>query len=392
MIVVGMLSGTSMDGLDVAVAEISLDGGVATLTPRHVASQPWPAELQRRLLAVLPPAATDAAEICALDNLVGQAAGRAAAAALAAAGLRGDLVSWLGQTIYHAVQDGRALGGLQLGQPAWIVEATGLPVVSDLRSRDIAAGGHGAPLAGTLDALWLAGPDGPRAALNLGGIANITVVGAPGEPVVAYDTGPANCLLDVVAGRATRGARHYDAGGELAASGTVDDGLLARLLDEPYYAAPPPKSTGRELFTAGYLDARVRDTAPADLAATLVALTARTVARECARHGVVEVVGSGGGMDNPVLVEALRRELAPVPLRRADDLGLPADAKEALLTALLGALTWHGVPGVVPGATGAPVPRVLGRISPGDAGLRLPEPAGPVHALRVRAAGSEEEP
>lgn len=381
MIVVGMISGTSMDGLDVAVADLTLGGGTLVLEPLHVTSSPWPAELHERLLAALPPAPTTAAEICALDTLVGQAAGRAAAAALAATGRDGDLVSWLGQTIYHWISDGHARGGLQLGQPAWIVEETGLPVVSDLRSRDIAAGGHGAPLAGTLDALWLAGPGGPRAALNLGGIANITVVG--GDGILAYDTGPANCLLDVVAGRASGGALHYDAGGALAASGTVDESLLARLLDEPYYAAPPPKSTGRELFTAGYLDALDRGTAPADLAATLVALTARTVADACAAHGVTEVVGSGGGMDNPVLVDALRRALAPVPLRRSDDLGLPSDGKEALLTVLLGALTWHGVPGVVPGATGSAVPRVLGRISPGNAPLRMPDPAGPVHALRL---------
>ena len=413
MIVVGLLSGTSMDGLDAAVAEIEIADGVVRLTPLGAHPTPWSPRLRDRLLAVLPPGRTTVAEVCALDTLVGQAAAAAADAALNALGRPGDLVSWLGQTVFHWVRDGEALGSLQLGQPAWIAERTGVAVVSDLRSTDIAAGGHGAPLASTLDALWLAGPR-RRAALNLGGIANITVVGRPGEPVVSFDTGPGNCLLDVLATRTVTGpgagpatgpgtdgdAPGYDVDGALAAAGTVDPALLAELLAEKYYAAEPPKSTGRELFTADYLDSAVdsaliaarerghgtrrapNPTAP-DIAATLVALTARTVADACARYGVTEVVGSGGGMHNPVLVGALRAALGPVPLRRSDELGLPVDAKEAYLTALLGALSWHGVPGVLPGATGSRVPRVLGRFSPGHRPLRLPDPAGPVHTLQI---------
>lgn len=409
MIVVGLLSGTSMDGLDVAVAEIEIAGGVVRLTPLGAHTTPWSPRLRDRLLAVLPPGRTTVEEVCALDTLVGQAAAAAADTALAALDRPGDLVSWLGQTVFHWVDEGAALGSLQLGQPAWIAERTGLPVVSDLRSTDIAAGGHGAPLASTLDALWLAGPR-RRAALNVGGIANITVVGRPTEPVVSFDTGPGNCLLDVLATRTAAGAGQgtaagaapgYDVDGALAAAGTVDQALLAELLAEKYYAAEPPKSTGRELFTADYLDAALRtashaashaarrrsprtaDPTPPDIAATLVALTARTVADACARYAVTEVVGSGGGMHNPVLVAALRAALLPVPLRRSDELGLPVDAKEAYLAALLGALSWHGVPGVRPGATGSRVPRVLGRFSPGHRPLRLPDPAGPVHALQV---------
>ncbi|MCD2196624.1 anhydro-N-acetylmuramic acid kinase [Actinomycetospora endophytica] len=406
-----MLSGTSMDGLDTAVCEIEVpdgatehaDRGAASLTVLGHRSAPWPADLQERLLAVLPPARTTVEEIASLDNAVGQAAGRAADQALEAVGVPGDLVAWLGQTVFHGIAGGTATGGLQLGQPAWIAEATGLPVVSDLRATDIAAGGHGAPLASTLDALWLA--TGERTiALNLGGIANITVVaptipheGNPhparatgssphGRPtVIAYDTGPANCWLDVVAHRAT--GVPYDVDGALAASGTVDDALLDHLLAEPYYAARPPKTTGRELFTAAALDAAVAATSPgiepADLAATLVALTARTVADACRAHGPVEVVGSGGGMDNPVLRAALAEALAPTRLVYSDERGLPSAAKEAVLTALLGALTWHGVPGVRPGATGSHTARVLGRISPGRRPLRLPEPVGAVHALRI---------
>ncbi|MDT7583921.1 MAG: anhydro-N-acetylmuramic acid kinase [Pseudonocardiales bacterium] len=400
MIVVGLLSGTSMDGLDVAVAEIEIAGGVVRLTPLGAHTTPWSPRLRDRLLAVLPPGRTTVDEVCALDTLVGQAAAAAADAALGDLGRPGDLVSWLGQTVYHWVREGEALGSLQLGQPAWITERTGLPVVSDLRGTDIAAGGHGAPLASTLDALWLAGPR-RRAALNLGGIANITVVGRPGEPVVSFDTGPGNCLLDVLATRTgtasgTAGTPGYDVDGALAAAGTVDPALLAELLAEKYYAAEPPKSTGRELFTADYLDSaelaarhlghgtrRTPNPTAPDIAATLVALTARTVADACARYAVTEVVGSGGGMHNPVLVGALRTALDPVPLRRSAELGLPVDAKEAYLTALLGALSWHGVPGVLPGATGSRTSRVLGRFSPGHRPLRLPDPAGPVHTLQI---------
>jgi anhydro-N-acetylmuramic acid kinase len=382
VIVVGLLSGTSMDGLDAAVCEIRVDdAGVVRLGLLGHRWTPWPAGLRERLLAVLPPAPTTVEEIAALDNAVGQAAGDAACGALAAAGVRGDLVAWLGQTVFHGIAAGRATGGLQLGQPAWIAEATGLPVVSDLRATDIAAGGHGAPLASTLDALWLAS-DQTRIALNLGGIANLTAVG-PGGRVLAYDTGPANCWLDVVAHRAT--GDPCDVDGALAAAGTVDPGLLDHLLAEPYYAAPPPKTTGRELFTAAALDravAAVRpDITPPDLAATLVALTARTVADACRAHAPTEVIGSGGGMANPVLRAAIAAELGDVPLVRSDDRGLPSAAKEAVLTALLGALTWHGVPGVVPGATGSPTPRVLGRISAGPEPLRLPEPVPAVRSL-----------
>jgi len=274
------------------------------------------------------------------------------------------------------VVDGHARGTLQLGQPAWVVEATGLPVVSDLRARDIAAGGEGAPLASTLDALWLGGGP-PRAALNLGGIANITVV--RGESVLAFDTGPASCLLDAAAQRIT--GEPCDRDGHLALSGRVDEDLLARLLTEPYYAKGAPKSTGRELFTSGYVDAP--HVADVDLMATLTELTAITVADACRPYGLTEVVASGGGVRNPALLAALRRRLVPTPLVTTDERGLPADAKEAYLVALLGFLTWHQLPGVVPGGTGSTVPRVLGRLSPGDAPLQLPAPVPPPRRLVI---------
>jgi anhydro-N-acetylmuramic acid kinase len=377
VIVAGLISGTSMDALDVAVADLSLADGVITLRPLGAQEHPWPSDLRTRLLALLPPAPTTAGEICDLDQAVGQATAEAAAAALARfADGRGDLIASHGQTAFHRVVDGHARGTLQLGQPAWVVEATGLPVVSDLRARDIAAGGEGAPLASTLDALWLGGGP-PRAALNLGGIANVTVL--DGESVLAFDTGPASCLLDAAAQRRT--GEPCDRDGRLALAGRVDEDLLARLLTEPYYAKAAPKSTGRELFTTDYVDAP--DVADADLMATLTELTAVTVADACRPYGLTEVVASGGGVRNPALLAALRRRLAPTPLVTTDERGLPADAKEAYLVALLGFLTWHQLPGVVPGGTGSAVPRVLGRLSPGDAPLHLPAPVPPPRLLVV---------
>ncbi|MDP9096132.1 MAG: anhydro-N-acetylmuramic acid kinase, partial [Pseudomonadota bacterium] len=287
---------------------------------------------------------------------------------------------------------GQARGTLQLGQPAFIAERTGLPVISDFRAADVAAGGQGAPLASTLDALWLApavgeAPDGTRrAALNLGGIANITIVGNYGDPVVAFDTGPANCLMDLEAVRQTAGAKSSDIDGLIALGGGLDARLLASLMREPYFALAPPKSTGRELFDAAYLASHMADLPPiadATIMMTLVHLTALTVANACRAAGVTEVIASGGGVRNPVLMAVLARFLGPIGLTTAEARGLPSAAKEAYLFALLGFLTWHGLPGTVPGATGSIVPRILGRLSPGHAPLRLPDPAPPPTRLRI---------
>jgi anhydro-N-acetylmuramic acid kinase len=371
--VIGLISGTSMDAIDVAVADLSLAGRTVVLDPVEHAEHPFPEDLRR------PP--TSAADLCVLDTRLGQAFAEVAAR------YRGDLVASLGQTAHHWVEDGRCLGTLQLGQPAWIAEATGLPVVADLRVRDVAAGGHGAPLASTLDALWLADFDGPATALNIGGIANVTRISPEG--VIAYDTGPGNALMDAAMTVLSGGLRDQDTDGEFARRGHVHAELLDRLLADPYYARPAPKSTGKEHFNRAYLD-RVSEglTMPAeDLLATLTELTARTIAAEC--EGTV--IGSGGGMRNPVLVESLRRH---VDLRTSDELGLPAAGKEAYLAALLGFLTWHGLPANVPSATGAAGPRPLGSITPGRYPLRLPEPVitavtGLTISRRERRSGQE---
>ena len=360
MKVVGLMSGTSMDGLDAAVAEFEWDDGAIAMSPLRHVERPWPDDVRARLHAALGP--TTAGELCELDQLIGQAS-----AELTAQLLPADLVVSHGQTVHHWVAGGEAKGTLQLGQPAWIVEATGLPVISDVRARDIAAGGQGAPVAGILDDLWLRS-EHTRAALNLGGIANVTIV-RRGSPPIAFDTGPANCLLDEAA-RRTLG-RPSDEDGRLAATGTPDAALLAALLADPYYGLAPPKSTGREHFRLGELP----DLAPADLLATLTELTAVTVADALAPYAPVEVVASGGGVRNPALRAALQRRL---PLTSSDQHGLPAQAKEAYLMALVGFLAWHQVPLL----TG---PHVLGRISPGNAPLAIPPPVAPPTGLLIRS-------
>src|SRR5262245_42596823 len=303
--VIGLLSGTSMDGVDVAVADLLLKGDAIDLVPVGHTELPYPAELRAALLDVLPPGTTSAEQMCRLDTAAGQAFAEAARHALdTIAGGRADLVASLGQTVYHWVEGDRALGTLQLGQPAWIAEATGLPVVSDLRARDVAGGGHGAPLAIVLDRLWLRDATDTTAALNLGGIANITVV-APDRPAVAYDTGPGNALLDAAARMISGGVWQQDVDGDLAAQGTVDETLLEVLRADPYYKLDPPKSTGKEHFHREHITtalAEVGHVAGDDLLATLVELTAVTVADACRAHGVTRVVASGGGTRNPTLM------------------------------------------------------------------------------------------
>ena len=377
MRIVAVASGTSADALDVGVVDVGLEGSSVTMGIVATGLEPWPDDLRRALLDVLPPAGTTAGAICQLDQLIGVAVADAVDRVVAQLDRPPHLVVSPGQTVFHDVRDGRCYGTLQLGQPAWIAERTGLPVVSDLRARDVAAGGHGTPLASTLDALWLAGSGGPRAALNLGGIASVSVVGEEGEPVKAWDTGPATCLLDVAAQRVTEGRLNHDVDGRLALAGEVRAELLAVLLEHPHFSELPPVSTGREAFSAGYLD-DVLDRGPdvdgPDLLATLTELTALTVARALAPYGVMEVVASGGGVRNPALMEAVRRRLDGVPLVTSDERGIPADAKEVVLWALLGFMTWHGLAGAT-SATGALEGRVLGRITPGLEPLRLPKPA-----------------
>ncbi|NBE93500.1 anhydro-N-acetylmuramic acid kinase [Nonomuraea sp. KC401] len=375
MKVLGMISGTSHDGIDVAVVDFALADGVLRGRVGHTASTPYPEELRARLIAALPPAPTTLAEMCELDTHIGQCFAEAAAAAIAEGG-PADLIVSHGQTVFHWVERTHARGTLQIGQPAWIAERTGTPVLSDVRVRDITAGGHGAPLVSVLDGLLLGAYEGGAGALNLGGIANMTVV--RGNELYAYDIGPANALIDaVVTGRALN-ARGFDEDGRIAASGRVSPPLLEALLDEPYYRLAPPKSTGKELFHPGYVDEALAraggEVGDADLVATLTELTVRTVAGDVRKAGVRTLVVSGGGCRNPVIMDGLRSALPAVDVRPSDDLGAPADDKEAIAFALIGWLSAHGLPGTVPGGTGARAARVLGTLTPGAGPLVLPAP------------------
>ncbi|GAA4914606.1 anhydro-N-acetylmuramic acid kinase [Stackebrandtia albiflava] len=386
MKILGMISGTSHDGIDVAVVDFQADGTALTGEILHTDSTPYDKALRNRLIAALPPADTSFAEVCELDTLIGQTFAAAAETAIAAAGPV-DLIVSHGQTVYHWVGAETALGTLQIGQPAWIAERTGTPVLSDVRIRDITAGGHGAPLVSYLDGLVLGAAGGTPAALNLGGISNMTVVRGP-DDVTAYDIGPANALIDAAVIATGAHPQGYDEDGRIAASGTVDERLLAVLLAEPYYRLPAPKSTGKELFHADYVRQAVAasggEPSPADLIATLTELTVRTVAADVRAAGITTLAVSGGGSRNPVILAGLRAALPGTDVVLTDEYGVPADDKEAIAFALIGWCTLHGLPGNNPGGTGARGGRILGTLTPGDGPLRLPEPATEApHSLRL---------
>ena len=386
--VIGMISGTSYDAIDAGVADIWPEGDDLVLRPRGLHSRDLPPELRADIAAALPPHTTTLAQVCRLDTAIGQLFGAVAAAAnVEFAGGDADLVVSHGQTVYHWVEGGHALGTLQLGAAAWVAAGCGLPVVSDLRTRDITVGGHAAPLASTLDALLLLADGVPRGALNLGGISNITVRDDRGQ-VIAYDIGPASALMDSVTADATGGAERMDTGGVRAARGTVDPVLLETFLAEPYYQLPAPKSTGKELFHADYVREVLSrhgggEPTTDDLLATLTELTAVLVARACRLHQVSELVVAGGGARNPTLMRRIAALAAPAAVTLIDDYGLPAQGKEAYLFAVLGYLTLHGLPGTVASATGAREASVLGSITPGRSPLVLP-PAASIAPRRLR--------
>jgi anhydro-N-acetylmuramic acid kinase len=387
MRVIGLMSGTSYDAIDVAAAELDLHEDEVTLRPIGALSVAHDSAVQAAIRDSLPPASTSYAQVCRLDTALGQAFAEAAARGDAElCDGTGDLVVSHGQTVYHWVDDGTVRGTLQLGQPAWIAERTGLPVVSDLRSRDVACGGQGAPLVSIFDVLLLGPEPGRRGALNLGGIANLTVVADDADPL-AYDLGPAGALADAAMQRLC--GEPFDGDGERAARGTVDEGLLATLLADDYYDRPAPKSTGKERFHWDYLSHHLeaRPVAADDVVATVTELTARLVATELTRHRLEEVFVSGGGVRNPTLMRRIS-DLAPhaCRVRRIDELGVGANDKEAYAFALLGFLSVHGLAGTVPSCTGARSPSVLGTVTPGATPLRLPDPpAASPRRLRVTA-------
>ncbi len=375
MIVVGMISGTSADGIEAVVTR--LEGAPPTvrwelLAHRHVAYAP---ELRAEVFACFRPETGTVDRLCALNFALGRAFGGAALEAIAAAGLtprQVDLIGSHGQTLWH-IADGPQASTLQLGEPAVIAEVTGIPVVSNFRTRDMAVGGQGAPLASYPDTILFRHESLKRAVQNIGGIGNVTYLPPDGVGSLGFDTGPGNMLMDDAVQRLTGGAEAYDHDGVRAARGTVHAGLLAELLTEPYLSLTPPKTTGRELFGAQY-GARIWARADAlglsgdDRLATLTAFTARSIAqayRDFLPTLPDEIYVCGGGAHNPTLMRLLRTELAPARVEPIDALGLPSEAKEAQFFAVLAYESWHGRPGNLPEATGAGRRVILGNLTPG---------------------------
>lgn len=373
MRILGMISGTSHDGIDTAVVDFALRDGRLHGAVVAIGSTPYSDVLRGSLIAALPPGKLDFAEVCRLDTLVGQAFAEVAKSVQDDLDGPLDLICSHGQTMFHWVDGHRALGTLQIGQSAWIAETTGTPVLSDLRIRDIAAGGHGAPLVSGMDLLLMGDLPGHPAALNLGGIANMTVRDGENGPY-AYDLGPANALID--AAMLSLYGVAYDTDGRRGSVGSVDSGLLAALLAEPYYRQDLPKTTGKELFHQGYLASfrgRFPDVDGDDLIATLTALAAEVVAAEVIAAKVDTLLVSGGGFANPTLMGMIEDLLPAVQVDSTQVLGAPPDAKEAIAFALIGWQSVHGLAGAVPGCTGASGSRILGTLAAGHGPLRLPE-------------------
>lgn len=363
----GLISGTSADGIDAAL--VRFDGDQTRVRPTLLFGRtyPWDPALRARLVALgQQAAALTLDEVGELDVRIGHAFAAAAMAAIRDAGLAPRAITAIGshgQTLRHRPQ-GDAPFTLQLGDAHVIAERCGVPVVADFRRRDVAAGGHGAPLVPAFHAAVLGDPHEDRAVLNLGGIANLTLLPARGD-VRGFDTGPANGLMDAWCLRHT--GNHYDAGGALARQGRVDAALLARLLAEPWFAAPPPKSTGRDQFHLGWVEAALAgNESTADVQATLLALTARTVADalQASQPGTRRVIVCGGGVHNPLLMAALAEAMPATTIASSAAHGLDPDAVEAMAFAWLAREHLAGRPGNLPAVTGAAGPRVLGALYP----------------------------
>jgi N-acetylmuramic acid 6-phosphate etherase len=381
MIVIGLMSGTSADGVSCAVVEIR--GAPPNLDWQllHHQTYPYPSTLRDEILACAARETATVDRLCALNFDLAENLAQATQQAAATAGLTltaVDLIGSHGQTVWHIPQHST----LQIGAGALLAERTGVTTISNFRVRDVAAGGHGAPLVAYVDRLLLTHPVKYRAAQNIGGIGNVTFLPPAHDrstQAFAFDTGPGNMLIDYAASLATDGRRSYDLDGELARRGTVDPKLLKELMAQPFLKLPPPKSTGRELYHAQLASeiwqrGLVRGLRPEDLVATLTDFTAESIARAYRDFLPIypdEAIISGGGGKNPTLMARLREKLAPASVRLSDELGLPIESKEAIAFAILAYETAHGRPGNLPAATGATHSVVLGDISPGRGMLMI---------------------
>ena len=368
MIAAGLMSGTSLDGIDAALVRILPRGGSYRVDLLNFATLGFDADLREALMLALPPHGGTIAQAAALHRRLGQAFARAA---LHVAGdMPLDYVASHGQTLYH---DGDAHVTVQAGDAFVMREALGSTVCYDFRSADCAAGGHGAPLVPYVDALLLGDAREDRVAVNIGGIANLTILprgAAPGD-VFAFDCGPGNMLIDAFVSGRTGGAQAFDEGGVLGLRGSPDEKALQAMAADPYFALGPPKSTGREYFGAQFLQQHgdsLRALSLEDGAATLAALTARTVADAVSRYAAYgsRVLVSGGGAHNAGIMQGLARRLPGSIIAHSDAHGLHGDAKEAIAFAVLGYELLRERPSGLPRVTGASHAAVLGAIAPHD--------------------------
>ncbi len=371
LVLVGLMSGTSLDGISAAVVRFTArPGSRIGFELLAFTSTAYSPEQRERLGAALH--GTAPAEYCRLNFELGEWLAAAAITAIAETGVaRADIaaIASHGQTVWH--EAGHSTW--QFGEPAVIAERTGLDVISDFRVRDVAAAGQGAPLVPIADALLFSSDKSWRGLQNLGGIGNVTVVPPGGDlaGVRAFDTGPGCAVIDGVVRRLFPDVP-FDRDGAIAACGKPVDSVVDRLLEDPYFSAPPPKSTGRELFSVAYIekliaDCRAAGAGDADVVATAVSLTARSVAdayRRFMPEPVEEVLVSGGGARNPTLVAAIRERVAPVEVTDFDKEFFDGEAKEAVAFALLGYLHLMRIPANVPTATGARGRRILGKLTP----------------------------
>jgi anhydro-N-acetylmuramic acid kinase len=385
MHVIGLMSGTSADGIDAALVEIGTGARLPAVRLLRFEIVPFPGALRERILRAAD-GSPGSAELCRLNAYLGELFAQAARLVARRAGVPMRDVALIGshgQTIAHLPaprRDGavRVRSTLQIGEPSIIAERTGVTTVADFRPRDLAAGGEGAPLTPYLHALLFRHPRRNRIVLNLGGIANLTFLprGRGLRGVLGFDTGPGNVLIDGVVSRLTSRALRCDLNGRIASSGRVEPRLLRWLLSHPYLRRRPPKSTGRSTFGPVLVERLLRRAAgcnvpEADIVATVTAFTAASVTlhirRDLPRSGApgADVIVCGGGASNPFLLKCLQDSLPEYCLLTADDAGFPSRAIEASTFALLACLTARGVPGNLPAITGAAQPVVLGKVVPG---------------------------